>query len=131
MKTKSILILLCVALFASVFTACSSENPSKEPETQPKNISTIPKDNTSFKLCYTQSDSLNPYKCETQNNQILSQLVFESLFSIDDNYKASCNIAEKYEYTNSKTLRVTIPGDLTFSDIANSRRYYLFLQKRC
>lgn len=116
MKTKSILILLCVALFASVFTACSSENPSKEPETQPKNISTIPKDNTSFKLCYTQSDSLNPYKCETQNNQILSQLVFESLFSIDDNYKASCNIAEKYEYTNSKTLRVTIPGDLTFSD---------------
>ncbi|MDE5604036.1 MAG: ABC transporter substrate-binding protein [Eubacterium sp.] len=118
MKTKSILILLCFAFIVSVFTACSSEAPSEaaENKTEPKSISSIPKDDTSFKLCYTQSDSLNPYECETQNNQTLSQLVFESLFSIDEHYKASCSIAKKYEYTNSKILRVTIQDGLIFSD---------------
>lgn len=116
MKTKSIIILLCVAFIVSVFTACSSKAPSGETETQPKSVSSIPKDDSSFKLCYTQSDSLNPYECETQNNQIISQLIFESLFNIDDNYKASCNIAEKYEYYNSTTIRVTIHNGLTFSD---------------
>ena len=98
MKTKAIIFLLCVAFIASIFTACSSKTPSEEPETTQKISSTIPKDDTSFKLCYTQSDSLNPYECETENNQIISQLVFESLFDIDENYKASLNIAEKYEY---------------------------------
>ncbi|MDE6110894.1 MAG: ABC transporter substrate-binding protein [Eubacterium sp.] len=116
MKTKSIIILLCITLIASVFTACSSKAPSEETTAPPKNISSIPKDDSSFKLCYTQSDSLNPYECETQNNQIISQLVFESLFNLDDSYKASRNIAEKYEYPNSTTLRVTIPSGLTFSD---------------
>lgn len=116
MKTKAIIFLLCVAFIASVLTACSSKAPSEEPETTQKISSTIPKDDTSFKLCYTQSDSLNPYECETENNQIISQLVFESLFDIDENYKASLNIAEKYEYPNSKTLRVTIQNGLSFSD---------------
>ncbi|MDE5670521.1 MAG: ABC transporter substrate-binding protein [Eubacterium sp.] len=113
---KTITILLCVAFAASILTACSSNAPSNEPEVQQKSVSTIPNDDTSFKLCYTQSDSLNPYECEAQNNQIISQLVFEGLFSIDDSYKASCSIAEKYEYPNSTTLRVTIPNGLSFSD---------------
>ncbi len=113
---KTIIIFLCVAFAASVLTACSSDASGNETETQPKTVHAIPKDDTSFKLCYTQSDSLNPYKCETQNNQILSQLVFESLFCIDDSYKADRNIAEKYEYPNSTTLSVTIPSRLSFSD---------------
>ena len=118
MKTKSILILLCFTLIVSVFTACSAEAPSEEIETttEPKSISSIPKDDSSFKLCYTQSDILNPYECETQNNQTISQLVFESLFNIDEHFKASCNIAEKYEYPDSKTLRVTIKDGFVFSD---------------
>ncbi|MDE7095429.1 MAG: ABC transporter permease subunit [Anaeroplasmataceae bacterium] len=118
MKTKSILILLCFAFIISIFTACSSEAPSEEIETttEQKSISSIPKDDSSFKLCYTQSDSLNPYECETQNNQTISQLVFESLFNMDEHFKASCNIAEKYEYPDSKTLRVTIKDGFVFSD---------------
>ncbi|MDE7124753.1 MAG: ABC transporter substrate-binding protein, partial [Eubacterium sp.] len=91
-----------------------------EPETttapplQQKNF--IPTDDTTFKLSYTQSDSLNPYECITQNNQLLAQLVFESLFNLDENYKSSLNLASSYRYTNSKTLEVTIPDGLTFSD---------------
>lgn len=113
---KIITILICVALAASLLTACSSSTPSSKPEVHQQSASAIPNDDTSFKLSYTQSDSLNPYECESQNNQIISQLVFESLFSIDDNYKANRSIAEKYEYPNSTTLRVTVPNGLSFSD---------------
>lgn len=116
MKRKLTALFLCIAFIVSAFAACSSEKDTQELEVQPKNASFIPDDDTSFKLCYTQSDSLNPFECETQNNQILSQLVFESLFSVDNNYKASLNLAEKYEYPDSKTLMVTIPNGLTFSD---------------
>lgn len=72
---KTIIIFLCVAFAASVLTACSSDASGNETETQPKTVHAIPKDDTSFKLCYTQSDSLNPYKCETQTIRY-----FHSLF---------------------------------------------------
>ena len=118
MAKKIILLILSAAVIITMFSACSAQTEEPEnttaPPVQQKNF--IPTDDTTFKLSYTQSDSLNPYECITQNNQLLSQLVFESLFNLDENYKSSLNLASSYRYTNPKTLEVTIPGGLTFSD---------------
>lgn len=114
--TKRILaILLTVLLCTSLFTACSQETQDK-PQTTTQPATQFLTDDENFKLSYTQSDSLNPFKAKTQNNQVLASLVFESLFDLDENYIAQPNIATGYEYTSSKTLKVTIPSGLVFSD---------------
>ena len=113
-------LLLCAAIIAAVFSACSAPEPEPDPEntTEPTThqVDTIPFDDTTFKLSYTQSDSLDPYKAKTLNNQIIGQLVFEGLFKLDGSFNASPNIAESYRYPDRKTLEVTIKSGLTFSD---------------
>lgn len=118
MAKKIISLFLCAAFFIAVFSACSSDKqPENDNNNQPiQTADAIPADDSSFKLSFSQSDSLDPYESETLNNQILAHLVFESLFDIDENFKASANLAESYRYSNSKTLEVTIPNHLIFSD---------------
>ena len=87
-------------------------------DTAKENITTTKKvtDDSNFKLSYTQADSLDPFKSKTQNNQVLSSLVFESLFDIDENWESVPNIATKYEFSDGKTLKVSFNPSLTFSD---------------
>lgn len=111
-------LLLCAAIIVAVFSACSAPDPEPEDPTEAitSPVDTIPTDDTTFKLSYTQSDSLDPYKAKTLNNQIICQLVFEGLFKLDGNFNAIPNIAESYRYPDKKTLEVTIKSGLTFSD---------------
>ena len=103
-------VLACTALAGC--TAKRSDNTAVE------NISTTKKvtDDSNFKLSYTQADSLDPFKAKTQNNQVLSSLVFESLFDLDESWESVPNIATKYEFTDGKTLKVYYNTQLTFSD---------------
>lgn len=119
MAKKIIAIILSAAFIAAVLSSCASS--VTEPETttlspESEKTTAIPNDDTTFKLSYTQSDSLNPFEAVTLNNQIIDQLVFESLFDLDDNYKSSLNIATSYEYTDSTTLEVSIQNGPAFSD---------------
>lgn len=112
-------IILSLIIIITIFTACSAENT--EPETTTAQIVNedtlnITEDNSTFKLSYTQSDSLNPFDAKTQNNQILCQLVFESLFTLDENYKSALNIASSYNYSDPKTLNVTITNGIKFTN---------------
>jgi len=119
MKQKIFAVILSLIIISTIFTACTAETPKPEETTaQVVNDSSaiIPEDNSTFKLSYTQSDSLNPFEATTQNNQILCQLVFESLFKLDENYKSALNIAASYNYSDSKTLNVAITNGLKFSN---------------
>jgi len=119
MAKKITALILSVALIAAVFSSCSASSPESETTTlapASEEVTAIPNDDTTFKLSYTKSDSLNPFEAATLNNQIVDQLVFESLFDTDDNYKSSLNIATSYEYTDSTTLEVAIQSGSSFSD---------------
>ena len=121
MAKKITAAIMALVLLVTSFSGCSllesEEETIEETTTETTTTETvIPNDDTTFKLSYTQSDSLNPFEATTQNNQIVCQLVFESLFDVDDNYKATLNIASDYEYTGTKTLKVTIAEDLEFSN---------------
>lgn len=104
-------------MIVSVFSSCSAVNKNaSEHKLVAQSSTKFVEDSTNFKLSYSQSDSLNPYKSETLNNQILQELVFDSLFTVDENYDVQPSVATSYAYTNSKTLVATIPSGLKFSD---------------
>ncbi|MGN1203027.1 MAG: ABC transporter substrate-binding protein [Eubacterium sp.] len=115
MHKKYVALFLAIAMLISCFTGCSADNIESEITTA---VSTTAKgkDNTTFKLSYTQSDSLDPFKAATQNNQVLATLVFESLFDLDESYEPVANIATGYAFTDKTTLRVDINPQLKFSD---------------
>lgn len=115
MQKKYIALFLAVTAMISCLTGCGSGDTQTETTTAaPATVKEI--DNTTFKLSYTQSDSLDPFEAETQNNQVLASLVFESLFDLDENYETVANIATDYAFTDKTTLRVDINPRLKFSD---------------
>lgn len=116
MAKKFLAVLLAVLLTAGLFSACSQSTDDNGTETTAQTVTQFVTDDENFKLSYTQSDSLDPFKAKTQNNQVLASLVFESLFDLDETFSAVPNIATGYEYTESKILKVTIPSGLHFSD---------------
>lgn len=118
MAKKYIALILAVVILVTIFTSCSTTTESEAPTVVATNDATsvVQNDDSTFKLSFTKSDSLNPFDAVTQNNQIIGQLVFESLFDIDDNYKATLNIASSYEYTDKTTLKIALKNGITFSD---------------
>ena len=107
---------MAAVILAGVFTACSSDKKdiSENYTLLTQATTEITKDTTSFKLSYSQSDSLDPFKSETLNNQIVQDLVFDSLFTIDESYEVQPSIAGSYSYTDIRTLVVTLKGGTVF-----------------
>ena len=115
MAKKIFAFIMAAVLACTALAGCTAQ---KDADTAKENITTTKKvtDDSNFKLSYTQADSLDPFKSKTQNNQVLSSLVFESLFDIDENWESVPNIATKYEFSDGKTLKVSFNPSLTFSD---------------
>lgn len=115
MAKKIFALIMAAVLICCAFTGCSpqsSENKASDTVLATKKVT----DNSNFKLSYTQSDSLNPFKAKTQNNQVLASLVFESLFDLDESYEPILNIASSYEFTDSKTIKVKFNTNIAFSN---------------
>ncbi len=112
-------LMLALVMVVTLFSSCASssdETTTTTTEIVTETTTQIVENTTDFKLSYTQSDSLNPYKSEALNNQVLQNLVFESLFTLDENYEVQPLIATSYSYTDSTTLVVNIVSGIEFSD---------------
>lgn len=118
MTKKVLSFLMTAVIVAGMFAACSSDKKdiSENYTLLTQATTEITKDTTSFKLSYSQSDSLDPFKSEALNNYIVQDLVFDSLFTIDESYEVQPSIAGSYSYTDSKTLVVTLNGGIKFSN---------------
>lgn len=114
MQKRCFALIMAVITIISCFYGCGKNAEQDVVTTQ--STTAKAKDVSSFKLSYTQSDSLDPFKAKTQNNQVLASLVFESLFDLDERYEPVANIATGYSFTNSKTLKIDINQQITFSD---------------
>ncbi len=115
MRKSYIALFLAICLLISCLAGCSTNNANNDSATQ-ISVTAKEKDNSTFKLSYTQSDSLDPFKAKTQNNQVLASLVFESLFDLDESYEPVTNIATGYAFTDKTTLRVDINPQIKFSN---------------
>ena len=117
MNKKIIAVLLLICLIVCTLSACKTAKPDQSNHQLVTQTTTEPaSDETGFKLSYSQSDSLNPFESDTLNNQVVENLVFESLFVLDENCEAQPQLATGYQYTNGKTLSVTIENGNIFSD---------------
>lgn len=116
MTKRCLAILLSVVMIVCIFTACKSNSNISNTQIITEAPTQIAEDTTSFKLSYTKSDSLNPFESTTLNNQILQNLVYESLFILDESYDVQPCIANGYTYKDNKTLVVTIETGHIFSD---------------
>ena len=115
--TKRIIAVLCsLVIIAATMCACSKENVQSQRPIINEQSAQIVTDTTGFKLSYTQSDSLSPYESDSLNNHIVQDLVFESLFRIDEELDVQPEIATSYSYSDPTTLNVTIISGLKFSD---------------
>ena len=56
-----------------------------------------------FSLNYNSSASLNPYATDDMNNILISQLVFDNVFELDENYELTSRIIEEYSVSSNGT----------------------------
>ena len=117
MTKRCLSVLLVAVVIMSVLSACAQKAPVNNAHKLVTEATTErTTDTMSFKLSYSQSDSLNPFESKTLNNQVVENLVFDSLFAPDESFEAQPSIATSYKYTNSTSLVVTIPSGLVFSN---------------
>lgn len=116
MTKKYLSVILAIALVMGIFSACSTQTPISDYKLVTETTTAVVADTTNFKLSYSQSDSLNPFESKTLNNQVLEELVFDSLFTLDENLEPQPSIASGYSYTDSETLTVTLNSGIQFSN---------------
>lgn len=115
MTKKIFAVFLAIASVVACFSGCKKqETVTAEPVTQA--TTQVIEDTTGFKISYTQSDSLSPYEADTQNNEVAQDLVYESLFRLDESLDVQPEIASSYSFEDSKTLVVTLVDGLKFSN---------------
>ena len=117
MTKRSIALLLAALLTVSALSGCKGGTEVLYPKKQ-KIETTIQNkvDTSSFRLSYSMSDSLDPFKSETLNNQVIQTLVYDSLFILDESYEAVPSVAQNYVYTSPEKLVVTIKNGFKFTD---------------
>ncbi|MBR2591147.1 MAG: hypothetical protein IKE65_09545 [Clostridia bacterium] len=113
MLKQKIIISLCVLSLVLPFAGCSKK----------KADSSVSAD--SFVLPYSSEDSINPYSCDSCN-LYLSELIYDSLFTINTQHEPEANLAEGYiseDNTITVTLKQTLFSDgseLTSDDVIHS-----------
>lgn len=115
---KVISVLLCVIIFTSAFSGCSLLNLSNEPTTQPTTVVSQPVslEKVGYTMAYLRTDSLNPYKCESEVNRNISGLLFDPLFNVKNDFSVTGVIAESYTYTKDNVITAKLRSGLTFTD---------------
>ena len=104
--SKGIVLLLCAAL---LFTSCGQESePIDETDAQ-----TMP--SVECSAAYFASDSLNPYFCSTSLNASLMPLLYDGLFSVQQDSTAEPAVAASYS-EGEDWVKIVLPTTGIFSD---------------
>lgn len=106
---------LAIAFAALTLNSCGGNGSAQT--TEPSTTAKTPAGNSkiSLKLPYCQNDTLDPFRAKSILNQQIATLLFDSLFTVDSEYKPVCQIAQKADL-NSLELTVILKSGLKFSD---------------
>ena len=97
-KHNLIAILLCLAMALSL-TACGGKNSSSsssgsDPAVSAEaSVQAPPVSPDTLSLAYFSADGLHPYTCDNTANQMISSLLYEPLFSVNDSFETESCLA--------------------------------------
>lgn len=113
MKLKSLVaFLLCLLIILA--TGCS-ETTDEALSSSPTASNTVGKATSStIRLLYSSKDPLDPYTCVTEQNTVLSQMIFEPLISLNNQYEIEYRLAKNVLF-DDMTCIVEL-RDAKFSD---------------
>lgn len=115
---KIISVLLIISIICLSICGCTIKNKTiADIVTTTKASTTVNPgiDDIEIYLPYVYADSLNPFKSTTVMNQNLTTLLYDSLFNVDNSFKASALIADSFS-VQSNEIAVKIKSGLKFSD---------------
>lgn len=94
----------------------SSAAPTATPS-QSLSFSEEETESCTFTLAYYPSVSLNPITTNNQTNLIVASLIYETMFTLDQNFEASANLCSVSAISeDGLTWTLTVNGGRTFSD---------------
>ncbi len=112
--------LLAVFLAILVLFLTSCKETQAKPNTLDNTTSSVSSGSTAaavISMLYNSKDSFNPFTCKTAQNRLLTQLMYDTLVVINNNYEAQFSVAESAAYEN-KQITVKLRS-LQFSDGAS------------
>ena len=72
-----------------------------------------------FTMSYDHDSSLNPYSCEDKYNLLITQLMFEGLFVLNDNFETENLLCSIWETQDGKVFEINVTESIKFSDGSN------------
>ena len=112
---KRITALLCAAVLLLGLAACGGQQPTEDPSNAQTTAATDDgSKKTVITLPYMSADVLNPFKTQSHVNKDIADLLFDSLFQIDDAFEAVPVLAVEAT-PQGDTLMVTLREDVRFS----------------
>lgn len=117
MKKSLRFLLACMSIFALLaLAACSNSTPdsSKEKETTTK--TTASGDKIMYVGIMTPPTQLNPINARELNTQILSSILFESLFDLNENFEFLPKLADSMETEDNINFTVNLNKDAKWTD---------------
>ena len=71
---------------------------------------------SNFTIAYSKTDSLNPYFCTSTLNDVMSDLIYDSLVVVDSEFEADFVVAQEKKDLSGRICQMVIRSGLVFSD---------------
>lgn len=111
---KTITFLLLLIYIFTFLCGCSSSQTESVQFTTSNSSQTDKSASKTIRLLYSSKDSLDPYTCVTEQNSVLSQLIFDPLLILNNQYEIEYRLAESVNIKdNICTVKLI---DAKFSD---------------
>lgn len=115
---KKLCAFLAIVIIFSTFVSCSDKTITSNESGSQITSSEVSSENNkekTFSLPYFAKDTLNPYTASQSINFYLASLLYDPLFTLDNNFDAKQIIADKIS-VDADEVRVSIKSGLKFSD---------------
>ncbi len=100
----------CAEGSISTTVGADEENPVTEP------VEDVGKPNQSLSLAYDPDKTLNPYSCANYTNRLLFSLLYQSLFTVDQDYVVEPQLCKSYSISQDMKTYVFYLEQATFAD---------------
>ncbi len=124
--SKKIIALGLSAAIACSFFGCGRSEDTPDDTAEPVSEVSTGIDKADFNIPYIRTSPLNPFKTDVEANFNIATLLYDSLFSVDNSFKAVPLVAESYTANGGKldvklkSVKFTDGSQLTAEDVVYS-----------